>query len=96
MNLILRYLYKKKIIIINHNFFVSLVYDIEQNFKKDKLNDDPKIKLLKYPNKNFRCIKFSEISDKLFILSNLKKKIVVLLREFFFFNEKKTIILGVF
>ncbi len=72
------------------------MYDIEQNFKKNKLNDDPKIKLLKYPNKIFRFIKFSEISDKLFILSNVKKKIVVLLREFFFFNEKKTIILGVF
>jgi len=36
---------KRKIIIINHNFFVSIKYDIEKNFKKNKLNDNPKIKL---------------------------------------------------
>ena len=65
---------KQKIIIINHNFFVSLKYDIKQKFKKDELNDNPKIKLLKYPNKNFRCIKFYEIPDKIFFLSNVKKK----------------------
>ena len=62
------------------------MYDIEQNFKKNKLNDDPKIKLLKYPNKIFRFIKFSEISDKLFILSNVKKKNCRSFKRIFFFQ----------